>query len=301
MHELGRLPRHGEEVIVQRLRISGDQSRSPPYRHAISAKRNSRDPGRLSLVLIQQYVQELGEQRPRLNYFLFFLFGALTMLSFAPVGWFAVAPILLLPLLVACLYLPAKKAARIGFCYGSGLVSHRHLLAVYLDSRFWPGTVVGCADNHAEPGHDYGALLRADGLVDQSIERRPYCDIPGRDACRLGGNRMGTRLVPQRLSMDEPGIQPDRLNTGRFCACRRRLRPVVCLAYQYHGVPCRRHLNGPKQNRAVTACCLAVDRRRNVCNSSSGPKRRDCRFERPLFRVVSRRKESGRENSSGRL
>ena len=72
-------------------------------------------------MLIQQYVQEFSEQRPRLTFFLFFLFGALTMLSFAPVGWFAVAPILLLPLLVASLYLPAKKAAKIGFCYGAGL------------------------------------------------------------------------------------------------------------------------------------------------------------------------------------
>ena len=72
-------------------------------------------------MLIQQYVQEFSEQRPRLIYFLFFLSGALTMLSFAPVGWFAAAPILLLPLLIASFYLPAKKAAKIGFCYGSGL------------------------------------------------------------------------------------------------------------------------------------------------------------------------------------
>jgi apolipoprotein N-acyltransferase len=72
-------------------------------------------------VLNRQYVQEHVAQRPRLSYLLFFLFGALTMLSFAPVGWFAVAPILLLPLLAACLYLPAKKVARLGFCYGSGL------------------------------------------------------------------------------------------------------------------------------------------------------------------------------------
>ncbi len=72
-------------------------------------------------MLNRQYVQEHVAQRPRLSYLLFFLFGALTMLSFAPVGWFAVAPILLLPLLAACLYLPAKKVARLGFCYGSGL------------------------------------------------------------------------------------------------------------------------------------------------------------------------------------
>lgn len=72
-------------------------------------------------MLIQQYVQEIGERRPRLSFVLFFLCGALTMSSFAPVGWYAVAPILLLPLLAASLYLPAKTAARIGFCYGSGL------------------------------------------------------------------------------------------------------------------------------------------------------------------------------------
>ena len=68
-----------------------------------------------------QPIQQFIERRPRISTLLFFLSGALTMLSFAPVGWFPVAPVLLLPLLYACLYLPAKRAARLGFWYGAGL------------------------------------------------------------------------------------------------------------------------------------------------------------------------------------
>lgn len=68
-----------------------------------------------------QAITSFVTQRPRIGGLLFFLIGALTMLSFAPVGWFAVAPVLLLPLLSVCLYLSPKPAAKLGFWYGSGL------------------------------------------------------------------------------------------------------------------------------------------------------------------------------------
>lgn len=66
-------------------------------------------------------MRQLALQRPRLSNALFFLFGCLTMLSFAPVGWFPIASILLLPFLFVCLYLPARRAAWLGFWYGAGL------------------------------------------------------------------------------------------------------------------------------------------------------------------------------------
>jgi apolipoprotein N-acyltransferase len=69
------------------------------------------------LPAIQQFIL----LRSRTGKLLFFVSGALTMLSFAPVGWYLAAPILLLPFLYVCLYLPAKRAAGLGFWYGSGL------------------------------------------------------------------------------------------------------------------------------------------------------------------------------------
>jgi len=72
-------------------------------------------------VPLRERFHQLAEQRPRATNSLFFLSGALTMLSFAPVGWYPVAPILLLPFLFACLTLPAKRSAHLGFWYGAGL------------------------------------------------------------------------------------------------------------------------------------------------------------------------------------
>ena len=43
------------------------------------------------------------------------------MLSFAPVGWFWLAPVLLLPFLVSCLVSSRRAATRHGFWYGAGL------------------------------------------------------------------------------------------------------------------------------------------------------------------------------------
>jgi len=50
-----------------------------------------------------------------------FLCGVLLMLSFAPVGWFAVAPCLLIPLLYGFLTATPRTAARYGFWFGAGL------------------------------------------------------------------------------------------------------------------------------------------------------------------------------------
>lgn len=69
------------------------------------------------LVAIRQFVLNF----PRAGKLLFFVIGALTMLSFAPVGLYLVAPLLLLPLLYTFMFLPAKRAAAVGFWYGAGL------------------------------------------------------------------------------------------------------------------------------------------------------------------------------------
>jgi len=74
-----------------------------------------------SLVQPLDVTQKFIVHRPRSSKLLFFAIGALTMLSFAPVGWFWVAPLLLIPLLYTCSVLPPKRAAGIGFWYGAGL------------------------------------------------------------------------------------------------------------------------------------------------------------------------------------
>ncbi len=52
---------------------------------------------------------------------LFFLSGALLVLSFAPVGWFVLAPCLLIPLLYGFLVASPRTAAAYGFWFGAGL------------------------------------------------------------------------------------------------------------------------------------------------------------------------------------
>ena len=51
----------------------------------------------------------------------FFLFGALLMLSFAPFSQFYLAPILLMPFLYVSLHLSPKQVAGLGFWFGAGL------------------------------------------------------------------------------------------------------------------------------------------------------------------------------------
>jgi len=52
---------------------------------------------------------------------MFFLSGALLMLSFAPVGWYLLQPLFLLPLLYAFLVSSPRAAAAFGFWFGAGL------------------------------------------------------------------------------------------------------------------------------------------------------------------------------------
>jgi apolipoprotein N-acyltransferase len=66
-------------------------------------------------------LKELAVARPYITRLAFFLCGALLMLSFAPVGWFGLAPVLLLPFLCSTLYAEPRLAARHGFWYGAGL------------------------------------------------------------------------------------------------------------------------------------------------------------------------------------
>ena len=63
----------------------------------------------------------LPVDRPRVSQLVFFLFGCLTTTAFAPLGWYLLAPILLLPLLYICLTLSPRDAAKHGFWFGAGL------------------------------------------------------------------------------------------------------------------------------------------------------------------------------------
>jgi apolipoprotein N-acyltransferase len=72
-------------------------------------------------VLIDYPVEEFASRRPWVTRLLAFLTGALTMLSFAPVGWYPLALLLVLPLMVAFYRCSPRRAAELGFCYGAGL------------------------------------------------------------------------------------------------------------------------------------------------------------------------------------
>jgi apolipoprotein N-acyltransferase len=59
--------------------------------------------------------------RPRLANLAFFTSGAVLMLSFAPVGWYPLAPLFLLPILFSALQCTPRQAAWHGFYFGAGL------------------------------------------------------------------------------------------------------------------------------------------------------------------------------------
>ena len=67
------------------------------------------------------FVQRLRAGNVRQLWFAAFVLGALMMLSFAPVGAWGVAPLLLVPLFFAFLHLPPRTAAGVGFWFGAGL------------------------------------------------------------------------------------------------------------------------------------------------------------------------------------
>jgi len=64
---------------------------------------------------------KLFARNPRQAKLAFFLLGALLMLSFAPFGWYPLAPVLLLPLLQSFLVSTPRTAAAHGFWFGAGL------------------------------------------------------------------------------------------------------------------------------------------------------------------------------------
>ena len=64
---------------------------------------------------------EVFRGHPRRAKLMFFLSGALLTLSFAPVGWYLLQPLLLLPLLYGFLVSSPRTAATYGFWFGAGL------------------------------------------------------------------------------------------------------------------------------------------------------------------------------------
>jgi len=72
-------------------------------------------------VLVDIPVEDFATRRPWLARLLFFLGGALTMLSFAPAGWYPLAALAVLPLLYAFYRCQPRIAARLGFAWGAGL------------------------------------------------------------------------------------------------------------------------------------------------------------------------------------
>jgi len=63
----------------------------------------------------------LSADQPWLARGVFVVIGALVMLSFAPFGFFPLAAILLLPLLLVFFKCKPRQAAQLGFCFGAGL------------------------------------------------------------------------------------------------------------------------------------------------------------------------------------
>jgi len=72
-------------------------------------------------VLVNLPVADFASRRPWPARLLYFFLGAATMLSFAPVGWYPLAALLLLPLLYAFFRAEPRIAARLGFAWGAGL------------------------------------------------------------------------------------------------------------------------------------------------------------------------------------
>ncbi len=87
--------------------------------------RSSGSRGKTSLtsvdVILSFPVAEFAEQRPWPARLVFFATGALTMLSFAPFGWFPLAVVFVLPLLYAFRHSAPRLAGRLGFAWGAGL------------------------------------------------------------------------------------------------------------------------------------------------------------------------------------
>ncbi len=63
----------------------------------------------------------IAAARPRLANCAFFFCGALLTLSFAPFGWYMLAPVLLVPFLYSSLVCSPRQAAWHGFWFGAGL------------------------------------------------------------------------------------------------------------------------------------------------------------------------------------
>lgn len=73
-------------------------------------------------------VRQFFERRRRLGQLLFFTFGVLLTLAFAPFGLYFLTPLLLLPILFACLHFAPRFAAKMTFWYGTGL---------FLSGTYW--------------------------------------------------------------------------------------------------------------------------------------------------------------------
>jgi apolipoprotein N-acyltransferase len=69
----------------------------------------------------QESLRRLLDVDPRAVSFLYFVAGSMFTLSFAPLSCYALAPVLVLPLLTACLWSAPRHAARYAFCFGAGL------------------------------------------------------------------------------------------------------------------------------------------------------------------------------------
>jgi len=74
------------------------------------------------------HVDRLLERRPRLIRFLCAVAGAATVLSFAPFGWYPLAVLLLVPVLLFMQRASPRDAFKIGFCFGAGL---------FLSGTYW--------------------------------------------------------------------------------------------------------------------------------------------------------------------
>ena len=66
-------------------------------------------------------LQDYAARNPWSTRFASLLLGAATTLSFAPAGWFLLAPALVLLLLFAFFRCPPRQAAQLGFAFGAGL------------------------------------------------------------------------------------------------------------------------------------------------------------------------------------
>ena len=170
---------------------------------------------------------KLFASNPRQAKLVFFLLGAMLMLSFAPFGWYPLAPFLLLPLLQSFLVSSPRTAAAHGFWFGAGLFltgTYWLYISVHV---FGQAPLILAIFLMLALVVIMGLYYAAAGWLTARLCEGREMRLLHRCTCSLGVDRMDTRLVFEWIPVDESWLWPDRFATGRVRAIARCLRNIA--------------------------------------------------------------------------